>query len=641
MLLPAATAHAATFNVTTDNDSSAGACLPASCTLRQAVAAVNAGAGGDTINVPPGLYTLTFGELQLQKDVSIVGAGPSTTVVEGSDLSRVFNVSGPGVVASISGLAVENGRVAGTGASQAHGGGILNAGTLTLRDALVRGNAVVPADGTGLIPEGGGIFNSGTLHVFDTTIAGNRANTLPEGGIPTGGGLVNQGGKVDLTDSVLAGNVASGKGGIPQAGGLYSAAASAHGAGVTLTRVLVEGNRTINTDSGGIPEAGGIYAFRTDLTIVDSTVSGNKAVGGAIAEAGGIFVLREGNFTLERSLVANNVAESGTFTDGAGLAVNGETTEVQKIVNSTITGNRGTSPSGNNGAGIFHFGGAPLDVLSSTISGNIASGSGASDQGGNLWDSGGSGSVLSVRDSIVSGGGGTSGFENCFGSGVQSAGHNIDSLDQCNFNAAGDKVNTNPLLAALAENGGPTETLALAAGSPAIDAGDAACPATDQRGVARPQGSACDIGAFELVPTPPPPPSPGGVAKLEFLARKVTINLKTGKGTMLAKCLNVSTDKCAVALSLLAPKASRSAGQSRRLLAKRAVSIGTAAGTIAGGKTGKLKFKVKRKGLAMLRAKKGHKLKVTAVGQSKNNAGQAVAIRQKLTLKGKAAKKKK
>jgi hypothetical protein len=642
-ILPAATASAATFNVTTDNDSSSGTCLPASCTLRQAVAAVNAGAGGDTINVPAGLYTLTFGQLQLQKNVSIVGAGPSATVVEGNDLSRVFNVSEPSVVASFTGLAVENGRVTGTSAAQAHGGGILNSGTLTLDNALVRGNTVLPADNTGLIPEGGGIFNSGTLHVTNSVIEDNRATTLPHsGGIPTGAGIANESGQVNLTDSVLSGNVTTNNSGIPEGGGLYSVAMTAHGASVTLTRVLVDGNRAINSGSGGITGGAGIYAFRTDLTIRDSTVAGNKAVGGAITDAGGIQVFREGNFTLERSLVANNVAESSVFTGGAGLYVNGETTEVQLIVNSTITGNRGTSPSGNNGSGIFHFGGARLDVLSSTISGNIVSGGGASDQGGNLWDSGGSGSVLSVRDSIVSGGGGSSGAENCFGSGVQSAGHNIDSLDQCNFHAAGDKVNTNPLLAALTNNGGPTETLALASGSPAIDAGDAACPATDQRGVARPQGSACDIGAFELVPTPPPPPPPpGGVAKLEFLARTVTINLKTGEGAMPVKCLNVATDKCAVALSLSAPKASRRAGRTRQSLASRAVSIGTAAGTIAGGKTGKLKFKVKRKGLAMLRAKKRHKLKVTAVGQSKNNAGQAVAIRQKLTLKAKKAPKKK
>jgi hypothetical protein len=503
VVLSPAAASAATFNVTTDSDSSAGTCLPVSCTLRQAVAAVNGGAGGDTINVPAGLYTLVFGELQLQKNVTIGGAGPAATVIDANAMSRIFNIPTSGVTASISGLAVTNGRVAGTSAEQAHGGGILNAGTLTLDNVLVRDNTVLPANTTpGLIPEGGGIFNSGTLHVINTVIESNHATTLPDGGgIPEGAGISNESGQVELTDSVLSDNVTSAESS-PTGAGLNSSAATAHGASVTLTRVLVDGNMAIDNSTGGIPEGAGIFVFRTDLTVRDSAVTGNKATGGAIADGGGIFVLREGNFTLERSLVANNVAESSVFTNGAGLDLNGETTEVQKIVNSTITGNRGTSPSGNTGAGIFHFGGARLDVLSSTISGNIASGSGASDQGGNLWDSGASGSVLSLHDSIVSGGGGASGSENCLGSGVQSAGHNIDSLDQCNFHAAGDKVNADPLLAALAANGGPTGTLALNPGSPAIDAGDAACPATDQRGVARPQGAACDIGAFELQ-TPP------------------------------------------------------------------------------------------------------------------------------------------
>jgi hypothetical protein len=65
----------------------------------------------------------------------------------------------------------------------------------------------------------------------------------------------------------------------------------------------------------------------------------------------------------------------------------------------------------------------------------------------------------------------------------------------------GDQVNTDPMVGPLAENGGPTLTHALLTGSPAIDAGDdAVCPATDQRGVSRPQGVACDIGAYEYVP---------------------------------------------------------------------------------------------------------------------------------------------
>lgn len=638
-MLPAAAASAATFNVTTEVDSNSGACLPASCTLRQAVTAANGGTGGDVVTVPPGFYPLLFGELQLQKNVTIAGAGPAATVVDGNANSRIFRVTAPGVTASISGLAVEGGRVAGTGAAQAQGGGILNLGMLTLDNVLVRGNTVQPADNSGLIPEGGGIFNAGTLHVSGSVIEDNRATTLPHaGGIPSGAGIANMNGQVDLTDSTLSGNSAIGNSGIPQGGSLSSSAATAHGASVTLTRVLVAGNRVLNGPGGGITQGGGLAAFSTDVTVIESSVTGNRVTGGAIANGAGIYFIREGNFVMERSLVANNVGEAGVITDGAGLYLNGETTEVQRIVNSTIAGNRGLSPDGGIGSGIFHFGGARLDVLSSTINANVATAGGAKDSGGNLWDAGGSGSVLSLRDSIVSGGAAASGSENCFGAGVQSAGHNIDSLDQCNFHGAGDKVNTNPLLLALAGNGGPTATLALSPGSPAIDAGDAACPATDQRAVPRPQGAACDIGAFEFVPpqivtvphTSLPVAPASGLARLRLLSNKVSVDLKTGKGTAAARCLNVPADRCKVALTLSFSSAAQGAAKSSRL-----VRIGAGKGTIAGGKTAKLRFKLTTKGLALLEEQKNQKLVVRAKGTSQNRAKQAVSINRTLTLKAK------
>ena len=94
--------------------------------------------------------------------------------------------------------------------------------------------------------------------------------------------------------------------------------------------------------------------------------------------------------------------------------------------------------------------------------------------------------------------------DDCAGNLVTSNGSNIDSDGTCSLVAAGDLPNTNPQLGPLADNGGPTQTLALLAGSPAIDAGSGDCPppATDQRGVTRPQGAACDIGAYEFEPTP-------------------------------------------------------------------------------------------------------------------------------------------
>jgi hypothetical protein len=114
------------------------------------------------------------------------------------------------------------------------------------------------------------------------------------------------------------------------------------------------------------------------------------------------------------------------------------------------------------------------------------------------------------------------------GSGIDSLGDNIDSGSDCGFTSAGGLSDTDPRLGPLQDNGGPTQTLGLEAGSPALDkvpATDAACPATDQRGVPRPQGPACDIGAFELAVLPantivPVGSTPAGV--LTFAAGGVT-----------------------------------------------------------------------------------------------------------------------
>ncbi|NIO68304.1 MAG: hypothetical protein GTN71_04430, partial [Anaerolineae bacterium] len=91
------------------------------------------------------------------------------------------------------------------------------------------------------------------------------------------------------------------------------------------------------------------------------------------------------------------------------------------------------------------------------------------------------------------------GTANCSG-GLTSNGYNLDSGNTCGFSATGDQQNTDPLLGPLADNGGDTLTHALLGGSPAIDKGT--CVAgitTDQRGVTRPQGDDCDMGAYEYV----------------------------------------------------------------------------------------------------------------------------------------------
>jgi len=93
----------------------------------------------------------------------------------------------------------------------------------------------------------------------------------------------------------------------------------------------------------------------------------------------------------------------------------------------------------------------------------------------------------------------------CFG-GMTSLSHNIDGSGTCNLTGPGDMPSTVPMVAPLADNGGPTLTHVLDPGSPAIDAAvGTACPDTDQRGVSCPQGAACYIGSFELEPATPVP----------------------------------------------------------------------------------------------------------------------------------------
>ena len=106
---------------------------------------------------------------------------------------------------------------------------------------------------------------------------------------------------------------------------------------------------------------------------------------------------------------------------------------------------------------------------------------------------------IELRNTIVA----QNSFPNCAeNSGfLVSLGHNLSSDVSCPFTEAGDMVGTDPQIGPLADNGGPTQTHRLNLGSPAIDAGDVVgCPAMDQRGVTRPQGAACDIGAYEFVP---------------------------------------------------------------------------------------------------------------------------------------------
>ena len=244
--------------------------------------------------------------------------------------------------------------------------------------------------------------------------------------------------------------------------------------GVLNSGTLIMNDCVISHNSGqphyGISFGGGIYNVGV-LTINNSMISANGASGG-----GGIY--SRGTATINSSTLTGN---SGTV--GAGIFSQFGAPLV--ITNSTITENIGDV-----GGGVT---GGTTVISSSTISGNSAA------NGGGIANA-----VVTFRNSIVANNKGG----NCYNSTPTSKGYNLSSDDTCNFNKVGDLNNTDPMLGSLKNNGGPTMTMALEPGSPAIDGGNPnGCTdgyghllKTDQRGVPRPDRedtAGCDIGAYE------------------------------------------------------------------------------------------------------------------------------------------------
>ena len=322
-----------------------------------------------------------------------------------------------------------------------------------------------------------GELDGGSLDVFDSTLSGNVANasrTIGQGGA----GVESGSGRLTFTRSVIENNTAGEGGGILADGG------ASDPNGVFVTDSTVRNNHAVNQTLSATStqqvngSGGGIAEDGTDrIGVVRSTLSGNTAErnGGGFFGAGGA---------------------GGSSNPGTSISFD----------NSTIDGN--TAQGG--GSGLFLAGfepsssgplfpeGATLNNV--TMNGNDIGICNGSDPGANCV-----GGSATITDSIVSGTQQNCNIASGKGS-VSSGGHNIDSGTSCGFTAAGDKQNTNPLLGPLNNNGGLNATDALLAGSPAIDAA-AGCPppATDERGIARPQGGACDIGAYEFVPPAPAP----------------------------------------------------------------------------------------------------------------------------------------
>jgi uncharacterized delta-60 repeat protein len=291
-------------------------------------------------------------------------------------------------------------------------------------------------DNTSGSANGGAVFHDGGTMFITGTLFMNNA--------ATGGGGANRGLEV-----VIAAN---GNGGalFNQSGGLelrtcafvFNQANGGNGAGISTGF----GHFSV----GGSASGGGIYNLGA-LTTINCTLAGNSCIGGP---------------------GPSDLAESGGSAFGGGIFNRGGTSllNVTVAVNSVQAGSSGTDPSHLT----FSY---PPEALGSSIS---------ETKGTAMLTN----TILFCAPTQT----------NVSGT-ITDGGHNICSDASASFSRGSSRNNLDPFLAPLADNGGLTPTMALLPSSPAVDAGDdSACPPTDQRGVTRPQGLACDIGAFELAP---------------------------------------------------------------------------------------------------------------------------------------------
>jgi hypothetical protein len=447
----------------------------------------NAAGGANTITLtapPSSPYTLTAGDNTTDgaTGLPVIAAGDNLTIVGNSDTIgrstasatpafRLLDVAA-GATLTLQGLTLTDGLASGSGVS-AQGGAIYSQGALTLNGVTVQNNT----GGNGGEGLGGAIYvGSGAVTLNNSTLSGNAA----QGG---GGGAiyVNGGASATLINSTLSVNTAQ------AGGGLYNDGT------VTLTNVTFSGNTARGADgvSGATGLGGAIFVGSGAVTLNNSTLSNNAAqVGGG----GAIYVNGGASATLSNSTVSGNTAQGGVAQGRqngvAGGLYNDRGTVT--LTNVTVSGNSASYGAG----GMFNLGTATLTNV--TVSGNSAVISGG------LHNQG----AATLTNVTVSGNSALE-FGGLFNKAAATltntivAGNSASDAPDISggYSGSDDLVGGDPKLAPLGDYGGPTQTMALLPGSPAIDAGDSTAPglpSTDQRGFARISGAAVDIGAYEV-----------------------------------------------------------------------------------------------------------------------------------------------
>jgi len=542
---------------TTVADSTATYNASASNNLRSAIAAANAdtGTATDTIDLSAGTYTLGvgagLGQLKITNTSHTLiidgkgSSGPNATIISQTAIDRVFEVSGAQVIfenVEITGGTAETDDTGAT-TGQAEGGGILDEGSVTLNNVTVTGNKALGQGTSGQNAVGGGVFSTGELFISagsvisnNSAIAANGVSSAPASGAfagnAEGGGVFsNTETNLQISDSTIENNIIQGgtssvagaEPGLALGGGVYIF--NATGASTSqLTGDTISGNQATagagavgvagggDGGEGGLAFGGGVeidYEAATTTTAAlggpimmsNCTISGNIAQGGAGGAAG--------------SGGGGNV---GLGDVAVGGGVDNEAPD-SEFLNDTFYGNSalgGTgSTSGNAYGGGLDDESTAVFIASSTFTANTAT-AGAIAAGGTVGTAFGGGidndgnvdSGLQLKNTLVAGNTAASGPD-VFGA-VADTDDNLigDGTASTGFTTAnGDQVGTtispiNAKLGPLQNNGGPTATVALLAGSPALGAADpivaiANALTTDQRGLPRIVAGKMDIGAVE------------------------------------------------------------------------------------------------------------------------------------------------
>ena len=555
-----AAVNAATFTVNTTADTldvtpGDGNCADsgAMCSLRAAIGEANALAGDDIITLPAGTYTHSLvaanedvnagGDWDITSNITINGAGAATTILQaaatpGTATERVMEAPGAANVVTINDVTLRHGNKTGAAATATRGGGIRNAGTMTMNNCVVTQNA---ASGSG------GIRNERTITLNGVLVSNNSCNN---GGTTCfGGGMYNTLAAlatVTITNSVFLGNTSTS----PGANG-FGFAAGVGIEGVSGFNLAISGSSFVNNIGVGTGTSGsngnGIRILATAASTANITTSAfnsNSGSGGASIQGVGIqaFTTTSVNGTLtgiwDRITVNGN---SGTVAAGIGMVVNGGSMNIT-IRDSTISSNNSTTSAA--GVAISNAGSAvasssAINFVNSTISGNNANGAGGgvvveapavvgmitanfnfctiannranndnsgTDSGGGIFKA--ATGIVNLKNTIVADNGvGTGGTApNLAGSfNSQDYNHFEDTTGATFTGTTTNNATGDPALGGLASNGGPNLTHLPGAGSPVLntipngtnDCGVAVT--TDQRGIARPSGPGCDKGSVEVV----------------------------------------------------------------------------------------------------------------------------------------------